>query len=102
MSYVVADRRHEVGIRLALGATAWDVVRLVLASGMRLVLGCVLGVALAAVVGRVLGSLLFKVSALEPAVYAIATACLLIAALFAIMPPACARQVDPTNALRAE
>jgi predicted permease len=104
MSYIAAERVHELGVRIVLGATARDVLRLVLIDGLRLsVLGGVVGVCGAAVAARYLGSLLFEVSPFEPAIYAIGLLCLTGAGLCAMLPAALrASRVDPVVALRRE
>jgi predicted lysophospholipase L1 biosynthesis ABC-type transport system permease subunit len=104
MGYLVSERRHEMGVRLALGATGSQIVRLVLQRGLRLVLaGGVLGLGLAAVVGSFLGALLFEVSVTDPGVYSLAFGCVTLLAVCAILPPALrASRVDPVDALRVE
>jgi putative ABC transport system permease protein len=104
MSYIAAERVHELGVRIVLGATARDVLRLVLIDGLRLsVLGGVVGVFGAAVAARYLGSLLFEVSPFEPAIYALGLLCLIGAGLCAMLPAALrASRVDPAVALRRE
>jgi ABC-type antimicrobial peptide transport system permease subunit len=102
LSYAVAQRTHEIGIRLALGAQRSDVLRLVVGHGMRLViLGVVLGTAGAFAVTRLLESLLFGVSATDPATFAAVSAALSAVALLACYIPARrATRVDPITALR--
>jgi putative ABC transport system permease protein len=102
LSYAVAQRTHEIGIRLALGAQRSDVLRLVVGHGMRLViLGVVLGTAGAFAVTRLLESLLFGVSATDPATFAAVSAALSAVALLACYIPARrATRVDPIIALR--
>ena len=104
MHHLVSERRHELGIRLVLGATRLDVLRLVLGNGFRLtMIGGALGLAGAAATGRVLRTLLFGVSPCNPAVYGVAFVCLAAAALTAMLPPALrASRVNPVTALRRE
>lgn len=104
LSYGVAQRRHEIGVRMALGATGSGVVRLVLRRSLVLVgLGTVIGLAGSLAVTRVLGSLLFEVTPTDPAALAGAAALLLAVAMLASYVPARrATLVDPLVALRAD
>jgi predicted permease len=104
VSYLASDRLPEFGVRVVLGATGADVVKLVLLDGLRLVMvGGALGLAGAAVAARYLGALLFDVSPFEPMIYTLALACLSTAALMAMWPPARrAARVNPVAALRAD
>ncbi|MEJ2335669.1 MAG: ABC transporter permease [Gemmatimonadales bacterium] len=104
MGYSVAQRRRELGIRMALGAQDGDVVRMILRQGTILaVIGTAFGVGLAFGVARGVSFFLYGVSAFEPATYGIMAAALLIAALVATFFPARrATRVDPVEALRAD
>jgi putative ABC transport system permease protein len=104
VAYVVGQRTHEIGIRIALGATRASVLRMVLRQGMRLaVIGLILGVAGALAMGRVLSTLLFGVTATDPLTYAAVSLFLLIVAVAAALIPARrAALIDPTVALRWE
>jgi len=104
LAYSVAQRTREIGVRMALGARAEGVVRLVVGQGMRLaLLGAALGVAGALLLGRVIAGMLFGVGAHDPGTFAAVVAVLLGAALLACWVPAWrAARVDPVIALRAE
>jgi predicted permease len=104
MAYAVAQRRREIGLRMALGADRRDVIRLVLARALRIVAGG-LGVGLvgAVLVTRVLQRFLFGVSPTDPLAFAVVTVSLLAVALMAAWVPARrATRIDPWAALRAE
>jgi ABC-type antimicrobial peptide transport system permease subunit len=104
IAYSVTHRRHEIGIRVALGARVADVTRLVLREGAVLtVSGVVLGLAAAAAGGRLVAGLLFGVSARDPEVFGAVAALLAGVALAASYAPARrAAAVDPVEILRGE
>jgi putative ABC transport system permease protein len=104
VSYSVAERVHEMGLRLALGARPANLVRLVLGEGLRLVVvGIAVGVAAALLLTRFLEALLFGVDARDTITFVVAPAILLAAALLGCLAPAWrAMRVDPAVALRAD
>jgi predicted permease len=104
MAYVVATRRREIGIRLALGAVQATVVRQVLAGGVRqLVVGLALGVVGAIGAARLLASELYGVGSSDPTVLAVTALTIAVAALLACWIPAWrATRHDPLESLRAE
>jgi len=104
VSYAVARRRAEMGIRMALGATRSDVLKMVLRQGMMPVVAGLAGGAVAALaLGRFVASLLFQVSAHDPRAFIAAAAVLLLVSVAACLVPARrATLVDPTEALRCE
>jgi predicted permease len=104
ISYLVAQRTREIGLRMALGAQVWDVVRLVLRQGLRLtVAGILVGLLGALALTRGLESLLDGVSARDPLTFLSIAALLAAVALFASWLPARrAARVDPLLAIRAE
>jgi putative ABC transport system permease protein len=104
VAYTVAQRRREVGIRMALGAEARAIKRMFLSYGFAFASsGIVLGLAAAAALSRVLSSMLFRVTALDPITYVAVPLALLLAALAACYIPARrAATVDPAETLRSE
>lgn len=104
LSYGVAQRTREIGIRVALGAQRDEVLRLIVREGVALVAGgVVIGVGLAVALARYLSSQLYEVNARDPRIYGAATLLLLVVAMAAIVAPALrATRVDPMNALRQE
>ena len=104
LSYIVAQRTTEIGIRIALGAQRDQVLKLMLIDGLRpAVAGLVLGVAFSIGVSRLLQSLLFGTHPLDPIVFiAVCIVLLVIAAMACAMPAWKASQVDPMQALRTE
>jgi predicted permease len=105
ISYSVAQRVPEIGVRMALGATRWDVLRMLLGQGLRLAaIGVAIGTAAAVALTRVLSSfshLLYGVRATDPVTLLAASLCLVMAALLACFIPARrAARLDPMNVLR--
>ena len=104
MAQMTAERRHEIGVRVALGARGNQVLAMVLRQGLATVfLGIVLGLGLAVAVGRSMASQLYQVSALDPVTF-IATPLLVIGVAMAanLLPARRATKVDPVRALQAE
>jgi putative ABC transport system permease protein len=104
MAYSVTQRTHEVGIRMALGARERDVLWMILRQGGRLAaIGIGIGVVAALALTRVMSSMLFSVSATDPATFTSVAAILVVVALLACLVPALrATRVDPMRALRHE
>jgi putative ABC transport system permease protein len=104
MAYSVTQRSHELGIRIAVGASPRDILRLVLGQGVRLTLiGAALGLVASLLVTRALASLLFGVSATDPITFiAVPVVLALVAMLACYLPARRAMRVDPIIALRYE
>jgi predicted permease len=104
IAYGVAQRRHEIGVRLALGAGTSNIARMVVGEGLRVVaVGILIGVALALGGGRYIASMLFDVSARDPLTVSVVALVLLLVAIAASLIPAWrATRVDPVSALRAD
>jgi len=103
-AYEVSRRTREIGIRIALGATAGDVQRLVLREGMRTtIIALGIGLLLAAGTGKLVSSMLYRVSPFDPIVLVVATVVLASAAMLAcIIPARRAMRIVPLQALRSE
>lgn len=104
IAYSTAQRTHEIGLRVALGATRADVLRMVLRDGLRIgALGTVIGLAAAALASRLLAGLLFGVSAHDPLTFvALPAGLMLVAVLASWIPARRALGVEPMRALRGE
>ena len=104
ISYSVAQRTHEIGVRMALGARPGDVLKLVLRQGMGLtIVGLVVGIAIGSVATRVLSDMLFGVTPRDPLTFVGVPALLLLVAFLACYIPARrATRIDPLVALRWE
>ena len=104
LSYVVAERTREIGVRMALGATATRVRKQVVSQGTRVVLvGVGIGIAAAIAATRLLGALLYDVKAVDPAVFAAMSMTMIgVGMLASYVPARRASGVDPIEALRGE
>jgi putative ABC transport system permease protein len=104
VAYAVGQRTREIGVRMAIGAQAGDVLRLVLGGGMRLAFaGVAVGTAAALALARLVASLLFEVTPFDPTSYAATALVLLaVAALACYLPASRAMRLDPLAALREE
>jgi ABC-type antimicrobial peptide transport system permease subunit len=104
ISYLVAQRTNEIGIRMALGARPADVTRLVLARGLGwTIIGLLTGVVVSLATGAAISTLLYGTSPTDPATYLLVCALLLaVAAAACWIPARRATQIDPLVALRQE
>jgi ABC-type antimicrobial peptide transport system permease subunit len=104
LAYAVASRTNEIGIRMALGASAKQVRRMVLADSLRMVCaGVLIGIPTAYAVGRYLESLLYGLEPMDPSTVLLALGMLVaIAAMAALLPARRAGRVNPLTALREE
>jgi ABC-type antimicrobial peptide transport system permease subunit len=104
ISYSVSQRMPEFGMRIALGARPWDLLRLIVGQGLTLsVLGAGIGLLCAAALARLLGSLLYGVSAMDPVTFAaVALLALVTSTLACYFPAHRATKADPMSSLRSE
>jgi ABC-type antimicrobial peptide transport system permease subunit len=104
ISYLVGQRTHEIGVRIALGARRWDVLNLILSQGAKLtLLGIVIGVAASLGLTKLMTRMLYGVSASDPLTFISVVILLSLVALAAcFIPTRRAMRVDPMVALRCE
>jgi len=104
IAFMTTQRSHEIGVRMALGATRSNILRLIANDGLRMVLvGLVVGLGIALAVSRMLKTLLFQVSVYDPLTYIVVPLLLSLVAFIAILIPARAgTRVEPAITLRAE
>jgi putative ABC transport system permease protein len=103
MAYTATQRTHEIGIRIALGARSHDVMTLVLREGLFLALfGVAVGLAAAMALTRFLSTLIFGVSATDPATFVGVSGAVAVALMASYLPARRATRVDPMIALRYE
>ena len=104
LAYRVNARTAEIGVRMALGASRFDILRLILREGVRLIaLGTAVGIVAALVMSQLLRSLLYQVGPRDPASFIMVTLLLALVALAATLVPArSAMKTDPMQALRCE
>jgi len=104
MAYAVSQRLHEFGVRMALGATARDVLRLTLKqAGVITAAGLAIGFAAAVILGRLMSSALFGLVSLDPATFgAVSLALALVSFVAAYVPARRTLRLDPSTILRAQ
>ena len=102
LSYSVSLRVREIGVRMALGAEATNIIKLIAYQGLRIIsVGLIIGVGAGIILGQIIGSVLYGVSASDPAALLTGTLVLAVAALLACLLPAFrATRIDPITALR--
>jgi putative ABC transport system permease protein len=104
MALSVSQRTHELGVRMALGASQLDILRMVLGQGMALVvIGLVVGIAGALAVTKLMAKLLFAITPTDPATFlSVAIVLITIAAMAALIPASRVTSIDPMTALKSE
>ena len=104
LAYDVSRRFHEIGVRMALGASVWSVASGILRRGLVLVsLGLALGIPLSLAAGRFIQGMLFSVGNMDPATYALVALFLgTVATLACVLPARRAASINPVEAFRAE
>jgi ABC-type antimicrobial peptide transport system permease subunit len=104
ISYLVAARTHDIGVRMALGARRGDVLKMTMGEGVRLTAtGLAFGIPLAILLARVMSSALYNTVNIDPVTFAVFAAVLFLSALLAgYLPSLRATRIDPMTALRDE
>jgi ABC-type antimicrobial peptide transport system permease subunit len=104
IAFIATQRTQEIGVRMALGATKFDILRLISQEGARLIaLGGLMGLGLALAISRLFESLLFSVGPSDPVSYiGVALILALVALVATLVPARSATKVDPIVALRCE
>jgi putative ABC transport system permease protein len=104
MAFLTTQRTHEIGIRMALGATRQHILRLITADGLRMVaVGVAVGLSAALPIARLMKAQLFQVSTGDPLTFVLVPLILTIVAMIAVLIPArTGMRVEPANALRSE
>jgi ABC-type antimicrobial peptide transport system permease subunit len=104
VSYSVTQRAYEIALRMAIGATAAGVLRMIMMQILRVSLaGLCAGIVGALLLGRGVSALLFEVAPADPVIYALVSALLLAVSVIAALIPALrASRIDPVRILRAE
>jgi putative ABC transport system permease protein len=104
MAFLVAQRKQEIGVRMALGADKGDILKLVLGSSLKLILsGAAVGIVAALATTRLLSSLLYGIGPHDPITFGLVTiALILVAVVAALIPAQAATSINPIVALRCD
>jgi ABC-type antimicrobial peptide transport system permease subunit len=104
MAQATGERRHEIGVRVALGARGGQVLGMVFRQGLNTVVaGVVVGLGLAVIVGRLMSAQLYQISSHDPVTFVLTPALVILVAVVAnLLPARRATKVDPVSALQAE